>query len=362
MLPKLNFKPDIIHCNDWQTGPLSMMLEENYKLYDFYQDIKTVYTIHNLRYQGVFGREILEDVLALDAKHWVTGVVKHNDCVNYMKMGINMSDIVTTVSETYAEEIKTPYFGEGLDYALRMNGDDLYGIVNGLDYEDYNPATDDAIYANYDQDDLAGKVENKLQLQAAMNLPQNKEVAVIGLVTRLVDQKGLDLITHIIDDLVEEDNLQFIMLGTGAAEYEEIFAELGARYPNKVAANIMYDAELARKIYAGSDLFLMPSQYEPCGLGQLISLRYGTIPVVRETGGLNDTIQSYNEETGEGNGFSFTNYNAHDLLYTIRRALHFYYDQPQVWTKLVTKAMQEDYSWQQSAEEYLDLYNKLVTT
>ncbi|GAB6098226.1 glycogen synthase GlgA [Halanaerocella petrolearia] len=359
MLPKLDFQPDIIHCNDWQTGPLSMMLKENYQIYDFYKDIKTVYTIHNLRYQGIFGRDILEDTLALDSKHWISGVVRHDGCVNYMKMGINMSDVVNTVSKTYAQEIKTPYFGEGLDYVMRMNDNDLYGIVNGIDYDDYNPATDEDIYDNYSADDVAGKLDNKLALQKEMGLPQREDVPVIGLVSRLVDQKGLDLLACVLDDLLQED-LQFVLLGTGADKYEKIFSKLGNRYPDKMTANIKYDGALARKIYASSDMFLMPSKFEPCGLGQLISLRYGTIPVVRETGGLNDTIQSYDEDTGQGNGFSFTNYNAHDMLFTIRRAVDFYYNQPKVWNKLVNRAMTGDYSWKNSAKEYLDLYDKLT--
>ncbi len=360
MLPKIDFKPDIIHYNDWQTGPLSIMLKDQYQNYDFYQEIKTVYTIHNLRYQGVFGREILKDTLALHSKYWDNGVVKHDNKVNYMKMGIGMADAVNTVSKTYAEEIKTPYFGEGLDYVLRMNDDDLYGIVNGIDYDNFNPATDEDIYINYDLNNIDQKMENKLRLQEEMGLPQKEEVPLLGIVTRLVDQKGLDLILHILDDLLQQEEVQFLLLGTGQEEYENQFREIAARYPEKMSANIKYDAGLAQKIYAGSDMFLMPSKYEPCGLGQLISLRYGTIPIVRETGGLNDTVQSYNEATGEGNGFSFANYDAYDLLYTIRRAVDFYYNQPQVWEKLMRRGMKGDYSWSHSAEEYLKLYYSLL--
>lgn len=357
MLPKIDFQPDIIHCNDWQTGPLSIMLKENYKKYDFYQDIKTVYTIHNLRYQGKFDRKILEDVLALDSAHWESGVVKHDNDVNYMKMGINMSDTINTVSKTYSEEIKTPYFGEGLDYVIRMNADDVYGIINGIDYKKYNPAVDKEIYANYNSDDLEGKAKNKERLQKDMGLPV-KDIPVIGMVSRLVEQKGLDLIGRVIDELMEEE-IQFVILGTGEDRYEEIFKAAASRYPDKIAANIKYDSTLAKKIYAGSDLFLMPSKYEPCGIGQLISLRYGTVPVVRETGGLNDTIQAYNEETGSGNGFSFTNYNVHDMLYTIRRAIKFY-NQSSDWHRLVKNAMESDFSWHNSAKEYLELYQNTI--
>ncbi|OCL26627.1 starch synthase [Orenia metallireducens] len=358
MLPKINFQPDIIHCNDWQTGPLSIMLKENYQTYDFYKDIKTVYTIHNLRYQGVFGKEVLDDVLALHSKYWDWGVVCHDDCINYMKMGIEMSDMITTVSKTYASEIKTPYFGEGLDYVLRMNADDLYGIVNGISYQENDPTSDNRIYANYSADNLSGKYENKRRLQEDMGLPIREDVPVISLISRLVEQKGLDLISAIVDELLQED-IQLIILGTGEYFYEEMFKDIGRRYPNKVAANIRYDSNLAQKIYAGSDIFLMPSKYEPCGLGQLFSLRYGTIPLVRETGGLNDTIKSYNEVTGEGNGFTFKNYNAHDMLYTIRRAINLYH-QPELWDKLVRRAMSFDFSWNKSANEYIELYCRLL--
>ncbi|WP_408956292.1 glycogen synthase GlgA [Natroniella sp. ANB-PHB2] len=361
MLPKIEFKPDIIHCNDWQTGPLSIMLKENYQLYDFYKDIKTVYTIHNLRYQGQFGRDILSDVLCLDSKHWESGVLRHDSCINYMKMGINMSDIVTTVSKTYAEEIKTSYFGEGLDYVMRMNDDDLYGIVNGIDYNNYDPATDQRIYVNYSVDNLEGKYKNKRRLQEEMNLPVREDIPVIGLVSRLVDQKGLDLIEDIIYELLEENEIQFIMLGTGQSKYEKMFSKVACDFPDKMAANIKYDVEIAQKIYAGSDMFLMPSKYEPCGLGQLFSLRYGTIPIVRETGGLNDTIQPYNDVTRLGNGFSFSDYNADDLLYTIRRAILIYHE-PKNWKKLVKRAMTSDYSWQNSAQKYVELYYKVMET
>ncbi len=358
MLPKIDFQPDIIHCNDWQTGPISIMLKENYQIYDFYKKIKTVYTIHNLRYQGVFGREVLAETLCLDNKYWDWGIVQHDGCINYMKMGIEISDRVTTVSKTYAEEIKTPYFGEGLDYVMRMNGDDLSGIINGISYKQHDPATDSQIYFNYSANNVANKYKNKLVLQKEMNLPIKEDVPVIALISRLVEQKGLDLIKAVADKLMQED-LQLILLGTGDREYEELFRSLGSRYPGKVAINIDYNETLAKKIYAGSDIFLMPSKFEPCGLGQLFALRYGTIPVVRETGGLNDTIQAYDEEREEGNGFSFRNYNAHDMLYTIRRAISFYHKKD-VWANMVKNAMENDFSWNNSADSYIKLYYDLV--
>ncbi|SDC34098.1 MULTISPECIES: glycogen synthase GlgA [unclassified Candidatus Frackibacter] len=358
MLPKLDFKPDIIHCNDWQTGPLSIFLKENYQEYDFYQDIKTVFTIHNLKYQGEFGKEILGDVLCLDEGHWQSGVLRHNNCINYMKMGINMSDTVSTVSETYAEEIKTPAFGEGLDYAIRMNANDVCGIINGIDYKKYNPAKDQDIYNNYSLDDLKGKMKNKRKLQTDMGLPTSDEVPVISIISRLVEQKGIDLVKGVIDELMQEE-IQLVILGTGDNKYESFLQELAHRYPKQVAVNIKYDANLAKKIYAGSDIFLMPSKYEPCGLSQLISLRYGTIPVVRETGGLKDTISSYDEATNEGNGFSFTHYNGHSMLAAIRRAIKFYH-QPQIWKDIVVQAMKSDFSWNNSAQEYVELYYKTL--
>ncbi|MGM0369857.1 MAG: glycogen synthase GlgA [Bacillota bacterium] len=356
MLPKIDFQPDIIHCNDWQTGPLSAMLKNQYQMYDFYKDIRTIYTIHNLRYQGRFGLDILDDTLALSSD--LLPKIEDDDQVNYMKTGISFADAVNTVSRMYAGEIQTPEFGEGLDYVLRYRKHDLYGIVNGIDYEEYDPTTDDRIYANFSADDLAGKQENKLRLQQEMGLPQEPDIPMISIISRLVPQKGLDLIQEVIDELLQED-IQFVMLGTGNQEYEDMFRRIAEQYPDKVATNITYDADLAQKIYASSDMFLMPSQFEPCGLGQLFSLRYGTIPIVRETGGLQDTIQSYNEQTKEGNGFSFSSYNADDMLYTIKRALDYYNNQQEVWERLVKKAIKSDYSWHQSAQEYINLYKKI---
>jgi len=358
MLPHIEFKPDVIHCNDWHTGPLCLYLKEIYNN-EFYNGIKTVFTIHNLKYQGQFGTEIIEDVLGLNFyEHYYRGDIIHDGLVNYMKMGIIFSDIVTSVSKTYVEEIKTPYFGEGLDYALRMRGDKINGILNGLDYDEYNPAHDQDIYCTYCISNLEGKALNKQRLQEELNLQVNSEKPIIGLISRFYEQKGLDLIMAVIDEIMSL-GLQFVVLGTGETKYENFFREYEWKYPDRLSTNIKYDHSLAKKIYAGSDLFLVPSRFEPCGLTQLISLRYGTIPIVRETGGLKDTIRSYNEFTGEGNGFSFTNYNAHDLLYTIKRALDIYQNK-KVWEILLNRGMESDYSWNKSAREYLDLYSELV--
>ena len=358
MLNKIDFKPDIIHCNDWQTGPLSLMLKDNYQIYDFYRDIRTVFSIHNLAYQGKFDPSVVGDVLGVSNYHLTSGNIRHNNMVNYMKAGIMYSDVVNTVSKTYAEEIKNEYFGEGLDYILRMRDNDLYGILNGIDYDEFNPATDDRIYYNYDKNNIENKYKNKVALQKEMGLKPDKEIPVISIISRLVEQKGIDLLPPIIDDLMQED-LQFIILGTGQPQYEEFFKYISSRYPDKMSANIKYDAKLAQKIYAGSDMFLMPSRFEPCGLGQLISMRYGTLPIVKETGGLKDTVIPYNEYEDTGYGFAFSDYNAHDMLYTIQRALSFYNEEG-VWEKLVKRVMKQDFSWKHAAKEYEELYQKIV--
>mgnify|MGYP006278679963 CR=1 FL=1 len=358
MINKIDFKPDIIHCNDWQTGPLSLMLKDNYQIYDFYKDIKTVFSIHNLAYQGKFDYSVVGDVLGVSNYHLTSGNVRHDENVNYMKTGIMYSDVINTVSKTYAEEIKTEYYGEGLDYILRLRDNDLYGILNGIDYDEFNPATDKRIYHNYDKENIEDKYKNKLALQKDLGLEQNKETPVIAIISRLVEQKGIDLFPPVIDEMMQE-NLQFIILGTGQNQYEEYFKYIDARYPKKLSVNITYDADLAQKIYAGSDMFLMPSRFEPCGLGQLISMRYGTVPIVKETGGLKDTVIPYNEYEDTGYGFSFNNYNAHDMLYTIKRALSFY-NEKSIWQKLVRRVMEQDFSWQKSAQKYEKLYNKIL--
>ncbi|MGM0601965.1 MAG: glycogen synthase GlgA [Bacillota bacterium] len=357
MLPVIGFKPDIIHANDWQTGPLPLLFADRYRQQDFYSNIKTVFTIHNLRYQGQFGRKFASDLLSLPPHHWYSGNIRHNGLLNYMKSGIMYADHITTVSKTYAEEIKTKYFGEGLDYALRLRADDLSGIINGISYKKFNPESDSEIFVNYSKDDISGKAENKKYLQREMGLEVNSDIPIVSIVSRLVDQKGLDLVKGVFRELMDSD-IQLIILGTGDQKYEDFFRSQVENFPRRLAVNLLYDSELAKKIYAGSDIFLMPSKYEPCGLSQLISFRYGTIPVVRETGGLNDTVVSYSEETGEGTGFSFNNYNAHDMLYTVQRAVSFY-QKTGIWHKLIRRVMDMNYSWEHSAEEYDDLYAEL---
>ncbi|WP_432667264.1 glycogen synthase GlgA [Wukongibacter baidiensis] len=357
MIANLDFKPDIIHCNDWHTGMISPLLKGQYRNKSQYSKIKTIFTIHNLKYQGVFPREILGELLDLDMEYFHSDALEFFGGISFLKGGIKYSDIVTTVSQTYADEIQYKYFGENLDGLIRTRKSDLYGIVNGIDYDLYNPDKDKHIFLEYNSDSLQKKLENKVGLQRILNLPERKDVPLIGMVTRLAHMKGLDLVLHILDELLEED-IQMVVLGTGEPYFESKLKEYQDRYPGKVSTQILFDESLAHKIYAASDMFVMPSKFEPCGLSQLIALRYGAIPIVRETGGLKDTVTSYNKYTGEGNGFSFANYNAHEMLYTIKRALSFYKDKER-WNGIVSNAMKGDYSWRKSAEIYKVLYEKL---
>jgi len=358
VLPHLDFIPDVIHCNDWHTGMVSVFLQAHYRHNPQYQKIRTVFTIHNLRYQGVFPKEIMPDLLSLGWEYFgIDGLEFHNQ-VNFMKGGLVFSDIITTVSRTYAEEIQYEFYGEKLEGLLRKRREDIVGIVNGIDYDVYNPSNDELITTPFDAHSIDLKCENKVKLQERLGLPVKRGTPMLAIISRLVAPKGLDLIAHILDELIAGEDLQLVVLGTGEEQYEALFQQAAWKYPNKVSANIYFDETLAHQVYAAADIFLMPSQYEPCGIGQLIALRYGTLPVVRETGGLKDTIQPYNKYTGLGNGFSFTNYNAHDLLFTVKKALGLYYDKP-VWAKIVHNAMQSDYSWRQSAAQYQSIYNRL---
>lgn len=359
-LPALDFKPDVIHCHDWHAGMISVFLKAHYGHKLTYRDIKTLFTIHNLGYQGIFSAEVVEDILGLDTGYFSADKLEFHGAVNFMKGGLVFADQISTVSRTYAEEIQYPYFGEKLDGLLRQRRDCLTGIVNGIDYEVYNPQTDEFIFTNYGVESVDKKQENKAKLQAALGLPVRRDVPLLAMVSRLVSSKGMDLIARIIDELLGHENIQLVVLGTGEERYQRLFQHSAWQYPGKVSVNLCFDEKLAHQIYAGSDVFLMPSLYEPCGIGQLIALRYGTLPVVRETGGLKDTVLSYNKYTGQGNGFTFAHYNAHDMLYTIKRALGLFYDKP-VWNRIVTNAMNSDYSWQESAKQYVSLYQKLAS-
>lgn len=357
MLQHIDLKPDVIHCNDWQSALTPVYYRLFYHDLPGYENISFVYTIHNLKYQGKYGIEILEDVFGI-GKEW-RGLMEYKGCINLMKAAIEVSDRITTVSPTYAQEIKDKFYGEGLENVIRRHGERTEGILNGIDTELYDPFTDPMIFTNYNGENIADKVKNKAGLQRVLGLEQNSEAPLMAMVTRLTDHKGIDLVMRVLGELMDSSDLQMVVVGTGEKLYEDYFKAMHRRYPRRLHAAITFNHELAHRVYAGADLFLMPSLSEPCGLSQMIALRYGTLPIVRETGGLKDTVQSYNEFTGEGNGFSFTHYNAHDMLATIRRALSFYRD-PVAWNALRKKAMEEDFTWRRSAGAYLNLY-RIIT-
>jgi starch synthase len=356
-LPLIGFKPDIIHCNDWQTGVVSLLLKAKYMYNPYYSNIKTVFTIHNLKYQGIFPKEILPELLGLNWQFFTPYGIEFYDAVNFMKSGLVYSDSITTVSPTYAQEIKNHFYGENLNDILINRSNDLYGILNGIDYEKNNPETDSRLYANYSADNIAGKYINKSSLQKDLGLPQRADVPVIGIISRLTAQKGFDLVECVPEDILNMD-VQLIVLGKGDEHYKYVFENAAYWHKDKVSANITFSDTLAQRIYAGADMFLMPSLFEPCGLGQIFSFRYGAVPIVRETGGLNDTVKAYNEATGEGNGFTFSNYNAHDMLYTIEKAVQFYKDKKDIWNALIQRGMRADLSWNKSAQTYVDMYLK----
>ena len=318
-IKQIDWQPDLINCNDWQTGMVPVLLNLEYKKDEFYSKIKTVFSIHNLLFKGSFSPKVLPELFGYDYMPLVNGSVELDGSVSFLKGGLNYCDQITTVSNTYAEEIKTPQYGEGLDGFLRSKSYYLMGIVNGIDYEEFNPQDDKLIFKNFNINSIDNKVQNKLSLQRELGLPQKKDTPMIGLISRLTHQKGCDLIVNMIDRLLQRD-IQLVILGTGDYWYEETFKNLQYRYPDKVSANIKFDNTLAHKIYAATDMFLMPSLFEPCGLGQLIALRYGSIPIVRETGGLKDTISPYNQYNGVGNGFGFKNFNSNELMQIIEYA------------------------------------------
>ena len=358
-LPVLGFRPDIIHCNDWQTGLIPVYLKERFSQGEFYQGIKSIMTIHNLKFQGIWDLKKVKDITGLPDEYFTSDKLEAYDDANYLKGGIVYADRVTTVSETYAEEIKTPFYGENLDGLMRARANVLSGIVNGIDYDEYNPETDKRIANNYNQITFRKeKWKNKVALQKELGLTEDKGKFMIGLVSRLTDQKGFDLIDYVIEEICAEDT-QLVVLGTGEEKYEHLFRHFAWKYPERVSANIFYSNERSHKIYASCDAFLMPSLFEPCGLSQLMSLRYGTVPIVRETGGLKDTVEPYNEYESKGTGFSFSNYNAHEMLSIVNYAKDVYYNHKREWNKIVDRGMKTDFSWNSSARKYEDLYNSL---
>lgn len=358
-LVHLDFKPDVVHCHDWQTGMIPALLKIQYAQYPFYQDMKTVYTIHNLQYQGVFPIKAVQDTLGLGDSLFTSDKLECYGCANYMKAGLVYADELTTVSPSYADEIQTAFYGERLDGLLRARKDQLVGILNGIDVNDYDPAKDPQIYANYDPYHLGGKEICKQELQKELGLEVDPTVPLVGIISRLSNQKGFDLIECVIRELMAT-GIQLVVLGMGEAKYTNLFSWAESEYPGRLATRFAMNHQLAHRIYAGSDMFLMPSQFEPCGLSQMIAMRYGSVPIARETGGLRDTVLSYNKFTDEGNGFTFFNYNAHDMLHTVRRAVHYYNNNRDVWYRLIVRGMTGDYSWYSSAGKYMALYEEVT--
>ncbi|MDR2771567.1 MAG: glycogen synthase GlgA, partial [Clostridiales Family XIII bacterium] len=351
------FKPQIIHCNDWHTALIPVMLKEYFGEHPYYYDIKSVMSIHNLKYQGITGRGFLGDALDMAEHVAACDYLAFGGAVNFLKGALHYADAITTVSPTYAREILTPYFGEGLDGVLRWRAECLTGILNGIDYSEYDPAIDKNIFRTYPGGDSEGKAFNKKNLQAELSLPAAADTPLLVIVSRLIEQKGLDLVAHILEELLYADDVQLAVLGTGDWRYEEMFYYFANRYPGKTAVRITFDETLARKIYAGGDILLMPSKFEPCGITQMIAMKYGTLPIVRETGGLRDTVTPYDEFTGEGTGFSFANYNAHELLFTVRKATDLYRNDRAAWRRIQKNACETDFSWRASADRYAALYD-----
>lgn len=358
-LPVIGFQPDIVHCHDWQTGLIPVFLKDRFREGEFFANMKSIMTIHNLKFQGVWDMNTVKNITGLPDYYFTPDKLEAYGDANYLKGGLVYADALTTVSPTYAEEIKTPFYGENLDGLMKARAHDLRGIVNGIDYEEYNPETDKMITANYNARNFRKeKVKNKIALQKELGLAQNEKTFMIGIVSRLTDQKGFDLINYMMEEMCQQD-WQIVALGTGEERYENMFRHFAWKYPDKVSANIYYSEAMSHKVYAACDAFLMPSLFEPCGLSQLMSLRYGTLPIVRETGGLKDTVEPYNEYEGTGTGFSFRNYNAHEMYNTIRYAHSVYVDKRREWNRLVDRAMAADFSWKTSADQYAELYNWL---
>lgn len=358
LLPAMDFWPDVIHMNDWHTAMIAPYLKFDFGADDRYAGIKTVFTIHNLKYQGVFDPRYVTDVLGLNQSLFDNGVLEQSGALNYMKSAIVCSDHITTVSRTYAEEIRYSYFGEGLDGLLSQRSGDLTGIVNGIDGDMYNPEEDAKLYYTYNFRSIDKKLDNKQELQRQLGLEENRSVPMLAIISRLVEQKGFDLCVRIMDELLRTDRVQLVVLGTGDKFYEDWFMGLAWRFPGRVSVNIGFSDELSRRAYAAADLFLMPSVFEPCGLSQLIAMRYGAIPVVHAIGGLKDTVEPFDKLNLTGTGFTFESYNAHDFLYAIRRALGVWEDY-ELRHSVMRNAMEADFGWAQSAKEYAELYARL---
>ena len=353
MIRCIDFKPDIIHANDWQAAMIPVYYQIFYKYQQGYENIHTVFTIHNIQYQGKYGKEVLNELMGIPLYH--TGLLEYDGCVNMMKGAIETADKITTVSPSYAWEILDPWYSHGLDRALNTKQYKLCGFLNGIDVDGYNPETDPAIPANYSLKDMAGKAKCKQALLEELRL-QDGDEPIIGIVTRFVSHKGIDLIRYVFEDILNL-GYKFAILGSGEKIFEDFFKEMAWRHPGRVSVTLGFVPQLARRIYAGADMFLMPSQSEPCGLAQMVAMRYGTLPIVRETGGLRDTVRDGGGENG--NGFTFKTYNAHDMLGACNRARNAYKDKER-WKTLQRTAMEGDFSWNTSAELYMGLYRELV--
>lgn len=360
MLPVIGFQPDIIHCHDWQTGLIPVYLKTEFAGNPYFWGMKTVVTIHNLKFQGVWDIETIQGISGLPSEVFTPDKLEFQKGANMLKGGLVYADYITTVSDAYAEEIQTAYYGEGLDGLLSARHFDMRGIINGIDYKMYDPATDEAIFKKYNRSNFrTNKKINKEKLQEMLGLTVDKKKYMIGLISRLTDQKGLDLVNYCIENLVD-DYTQLVVIGTGESQYENMFRHFAWKYPDRISANICYSEDLAHKLYAAADAFLMPSRFEPCGLTQLISFRYGTVPIVRETGGLKDTVVAYNEYERTGDGFSFANYNGDELLNTVNYSKHIFFDKKAEWNKMVDRGMEKDYSWTNSKSNYEGLYRYLI--
>ncbi|MBN2135569.1 MAG: glycogen synthase GlgA [Acidobacteria bacterium] len=360
LIKQLGWQPDLIHLNDHHTSLIAAYIKRLHAHDNFYKKMKVLLSIHNLGYQGIYPKEIMWFAMFDQSEYYPMSAFEFFDKVNFMKIGIIFSDIINTVSKTYAQEImSSEEYGFGLEGVLRDRKDDLYGIVNGIDYSVWNPETDELIPNKFSIKDLTGKTKNKELLIKEQGLSfAEKKVPLLGIISRLADQKGFDILEGCMDDLMEND-IRLIVLGTGQKKYHDMFEEYSKKYPGKIGVNLTFNNELAHKIEAASDMFLMPSRYEPCGLNQLYSMKYGTIPIVRTTGGLKDTVTPFDSQTGKGTGFTFDGYSSEELMVTISKALMAYQDKDK-WAVLVQNAMNEDFSWSRSAKEYIELYNKAL--
>ena len=360
LLPALAFMPEIIHCNDWQTALVPIYLKDECVRWSEVRAIKTVFTVHNIEYQGRYGKETLEDLFGLAPGWFADGTIAMDGDVNLLKGALMTCDAITAVSPTYAQELRCAYYAHGMESVMQLNAGKLHGVLNGIDMDRYDPTKDPSIHANYSVNDLSGKAADKEQLQKQLNLNVDPKVPIIAIVSRLVSHKGLDLVCRVFDQIMDL-NCQFVVLGSGDWNYEQFFEQKLSWYPGRMALYRGYNEPLAMAIYAGADLLLMPSKSEPCGLAQMIAMRYGTLPIVRETGGLKDTVHPYESWCGAGNGFTFADYNSGDMLYVIRQAVDLYYNNPAAFYKLQHAGMTEDFSWTRSAEAYNEIYRSICS-